>query len=127
MPEEDVNEAPEEAGPPLDAPPEPTLEILRHSAAHLLAAAVTDLFPGAQYDVGPAIEDGLFYNFRRPDGRHFSEEDLAGIEKRMHELAGRRIPYTREVLRREEARQLFESLGQPFKLAIIERLDEGVD
>src|SRR6202165_5559833 len=127
MPEEYLDDVAEEAGPPLDAPPEPTLQILRHSAAHLLAAAVTELFPGAQYDVGPAIEDGFFYNFRLPDGRHFSEEDLAGIEARMHELAGKRIPFTREVLRREEARELFESLGQPFKLAIIDRLDEGVD
>src|ERR1700693_3385592 len=117
MPEETADDA-AEAGGALPAPAKPTLEILRHSAAHLLAAAVTELFPGAQYDVGPAIEDGFFYNFLLPDGRHFSEEDLAGIEARMHELAGKRIPFTREVLRREEARQLFESLGQPFKLAI---------
>jgi threonyl-tRNA synthetase len=127
MAEDYVDEVAEEAGPPLDAPPEPTLHILRHSAAHLLAAAVTELFPGAQYDVGPAIEDGFFYNFRLPDGRHFSEEDLAGIETRMHELAGLRIQFTREVLSREEARRLFESLEQPFKIAIIDRLEEGVD
>src|ERR1700686_1076089 len=127
MPEEYLDDVAEEAGPPLDAPPEPTLHILRHSAAHLLAAAVTELFPGAQYDVGPAIEDGFFYNFRLPDGRHFSEEDLAGIETRMHELAGLRIPFLREVLSREEAPRLFESLGQPFKTAIIDRLEEGVD
>src|ERR1700731_2312839 len=126
MPDEIVDDA-AEAGASLPAPAEPTLEILRHSAAHLMAAAVVELFSGAQYDVGPAIEDGFFYNFRLPEGRHFSEEDLAGIETRMHELAGKRIPFTREVLRREEARRLFESLGQPFKLAIIDRLDEGVD
>src|ERR1700688_4570804 len=106
MPDEIVDDA-AEAGAPLPPPAEPTLEILRHSAAHLLAAAVTELFPGAQYDVGPAIEDGFFYNFRLPDGRHFSEEDLAGIETRMHELAGLRIPFLREVLSREEARRLF--------------------
>src|ERR1700726_3210575 len=126
MPDEIVDDA-AEAGAPLPPPAEPTLEMLRHSASHLMAAAVVELFPGAQYDVGPAIEDGFFYNFRLPDGRHFSEEDLAGIETRMHELAGLRIPFTREVLSREEARRLFESLGQPFKIAIIDRLEEGVD
>src|ERR1700680_1002653 len=126
MPDEIVDDA-AEAGATLPAPAEPTLEILRHGAAHLMAAAVVELFAGAQYDVGPAIEDGFFYNFRLPDGRHFSEDDLAGIEARMRELAGLRIPFTREVLRRDDARRLFESSGQTFKVAIIDRLDEGVD
>ena len=51
-----------------------------------MAAAVVDLFPGAQYDVGPAIEDGFFYNFRLPGGQHFVDDDLARIESRMAEL-----------------------------------------
>jgi threonyl-tRNA synthetase len=82
MPDEIVDDA-AEAGAPLPAPAEPTLDILRHSAAHLMAAAVVELFPGAQYDVGPAIEDGFFYNFRLPDGRHFVDDDLARVEARV--------------------------------------------
>ncbi|HEV7466820.1 MAG TPA: threonine--tRNA ligase [Candidatus Dormibacteraeota bacterium] len=116
-----------EAGPPLEAPESPTLDILRHSAAHLMAAAVVDLFPGAQYDVGPAIQDGFFYNFQLPDGATFSETDLAAVEGRMRELAKRRLPFEREVLSRDDARALFTELGQPFKVDIIDRMDDSVD
>ncbi len=123
---EDVDES-AEAGLPLEAPAELTLEILRHSAAHLMAAAVCEIFPGAEYDVGPAIEDGFFYNFRLPDDRHLSEADLATIEARMHQLAVQRIPYRREVLRRDQARAIFEQMGQSFKVAIIDRLDDDVE
>lgn len=111
-----------EAGLPVDAPGEPTLDILRHSAAHLMAAAVVELFPGAHYDVGPAIADGFFYNFRLPDGRHFSEQDLAAIEARMQELVSREIPFEREVVSRDDARALFADMGQPFKVDIIDRM-----
>lgn len=124
MPEE-VDDA-AEAGLPLQAPAELTLDILRHSAAHLMAAAVCDLYPGTEYDVGPAIEDGFFYNFRLPDDRHLSDADLADIEVRMRALAAERLPYRREVLAREEARSLFRGLGQTFKVAIIDRLGGDV-
>ena len=90
MPEE-VDDA-AEAGPPLEAPVELSLDILRHSAAHLMAAAVCELFPGTQYDVGPAIEDGFFYNFLLPEDRHLTEADLAAIEERMGELAAAAHP-----------------------------------
>ena len=113
-----------EAGTPLDAPPEPTLEMLRHSAAHLMAAAVVELFSGAQYDVGPAIEDGFFYNFRLPDRAHFTDDDLPRIESQMRHLALRKVPFTPEVLSREEARALFERIDQPFKVDIIDRLPD---
>lgn len=126
MPDEVVDEA-AEAGPPIEAPAEPSLEILRHSAAHLLAAAVTQLFDGAQYDVGPPIEDGFFYNFRLPDGRHFTDDDLAALQSRMSELAAQHIPFTREVMSRADARALFAGMGQEFKVDIIDRLGEGVD
>ena len=116
-----------EAGLPLEAPESPTLEILRHSAAHLMAAAVVELFPGAQYDVGPAIQDGFFYNFQLPDGATFSETDLARIEARMQELVKKRIPFEREVLPREEAGALFAELGQDFKVDIIDRMPDSVD
>ena len=124
MPEE-VDDA-AEAGPPLEAPVELTLDILRHSAAHLMAAAVCELYPGAQYDVGPSIEDGFFYNFLLPGDRHLAESDLAAVESRMGELAGRRIPYHREVMSRDEARSLFHGMGQSFKVAIIDRLGDDV-
>lgn len=120
MPDDIVDDA-LEAGPPLEAPPEPDLNILRHSAAHLMAAAVTQLYPGALYDVGPPIEDGFFYNFRLPDGRHFSESDLADIEARMRELAEQRIPFQRAELSKSDALALFTSMGQTFKVDLINR------
>jgi threonyl-tRNA synthetase len=126
MPEDIVDDS-AEAGLPLEAPAALTLDILRHSAAHLMAAAVVELFPGAQYDVGPATEEGFFYNFRLPDGAHFTEVDLATIEARMKELAKRRIPFEREVMGRERARQVFADIGQPFKVDIIDRMARDVD
>jgi threonyl-tRNA synthetase len=125
MPDDIVDDA-AEAGAPLPAPAEPTLEILRHSAAHLMAAAVLELFPGAQYDVGPAIEDGFFYNFRLPDGRHFVDDDLPRIESRMHELTARRIPFVQEVVPRSQAIEMFTAMGQDFKVDIINRLADDV-
>jgi threonyl-tRNA synthetase len=125
MPDEIVDDA-AEAGAPLPAPAEPTLDILRHSAAHLMAAAVVELFPGAQYDVGPAIEDGFFYNFRLPEGRHFVDDDLERIEARMEELVAQRIPFVAETLSREHAVALFTDLHQDFKVDIINRLPADV-
>jgi threonyl-tRNA synthetase len=125
MPDDIVDDS-AEAGPPLDVPVELTLDILRHSAAHLMAAAVVELFPAAEYDVGPATDEGFFYNFRLPDGAHFVEEDLARIEARMKELSKRRLPFDREVMSREEARQLFSDLHQTFKVDIIDRMSGEV-
>src|SRR6202165_1675310 len=125
MPDEIVDDA-AEAGAPLPAPAEPTLEILRHSAAHLMAAAVVELFPGAQYDVGPAIEDGFFYNFRLTDGRHVVDDDLALIEGRVEAIAAQRIPFVAEALSRERAVAMFTDLHQDFKVDIINRLPDDV-
>ena len=77
------------------------LELIRHSAAHLLAYAVKELFPDAQVTIGPVIENGFFYDFsyKRP----FTPEDLLAIEKRMTELAAKAEPVTRRVLPRDEA------------------------
>jgi threonyl-tRNA synthetase len=124
---DDTVEDAAEAGPPLDAPAELTLDILRHSAAHLMAAAVVDLFPGAKYDVGPATEEGFFYNFRLPDGAHFSEDDLPRIESRMKELGRQKIPFEREVMSRDAARALFAERDQVFKVALIDRMAADVD
>ncbi|MHB8718129.1 MAG: threonine--tRNA ligase [Candidatus Dormibacteria bacterium] len=125
MPDEVVDDA-AEAGPLLEAPATLTRDILRHSAAHLMAAAVVQLHPGAQYDVGPATDEGFFYNFRLPGGAHFSQDDLPLIEARMGELAAQRIPFEREVMGRDEARALFAGIDQPFKVDIIDRMPADV-
>ena len=69
--------------------------VLRHSTAHVLAQAVTDLWPGAKYAIGPAIEDGFYYDFDLPGGAHFSDDDLARIEARMREIIKEDQPFVR--------------------------------
>jgi threonyl-tRNA synthetase len=96
-------------------------EVLRHSTAHVMAQAVTDLFPGARYAIGPAIADGFYYDFELPDGRHFTEDDLARIEARMREIVAADQPFEREELDRHAGLQLF--ADQPYKVEIIERVD----
>src|SRR5256885_12585620 len=76
--------------------------VLRHSTAHVMAQAVTSLWPGAKYAIGPAIEDGFYYDFELPRGGHFSEEDLARIEARMREIVAEDQPFVREELSRSE-------------------------
>ena len=78
-------------------------EVLRHSTAHVMAQAVTDLFPGAKYAIGPAIADGFYYDFELPDGAHFSDDDLERIEARMREIVKADEPFVREELDREHA------------------------
>ena len=93
------------------------LDVIRHSTAHLLAYAVKALFPDAQVTIGPVIENGFYYDFayKRP----FTPEDLAAIEKKMSELAKKDYPVTREVLPRDQAVALFESMGEHYKAEII--------
>jgi threonyl-tRNA synthetase len=93
------------------------LEILRHSASHLLAHAVLDLFPGVQAGIGPAVENGFYYDFLRETP--FTPEDLAAIEKRMKELAREDIPIERLVLPKDEAVKVFQDLGQTLKVELI--------
>ena len=99
------------------------LHVYRHSAAHLLAAAVTHLFPGAQCGVGPATDEGFFYDFvvERP----FVPEDLEAIEKRMKELASEDLPYERQMWPREEAIRFFRERGEPLKVQLIEEKTAG--
>ena len=99
-------------------------EVLRHSTAHVMAQAVTDLFPGARYAIGPAIEDGFYYDFELPDGRHFTEDDLGRIEARMREILAADEPFVREEISRDEGLRLF--ADQPYKVEIIERVDPQV-
>ena len=96
-------------------------EVLRHSTAHVLAQAVTDLFPGAQYAIGPAIEDGFYYDFLLPDGGRFTDEDLERISARMREIVAEDQAFQREEVGRDEGRALFAE--QPFKQEIIDRVD----
>ncbi|MGC7402493.1 threonine--tRNA ligase [Pandoraea pneumonica] len=96
------------------------LDVIRHSTAHLLAYAVKELFPEAQVTIGPVIENGFYYDFsfHRP----FTPEDLEAIEKKMHELAKKDEPVTREVLSRDDAVRLFLSMGEKYKAEIIESI-----
>jgi threonyl-tRNA synthetase len=102
------------------------LDLIRHSAAHLLAYAVKELFPDAQVTIGPVIENGFYYDFayKRP----FTPEDLEAIEKRMAELAKKDIPVAREEWNRDEAVKFFESIGEKYKAEIIASIpsQEGI-
>jgi len=99
------------------------LELLRHSAAHLLAYAVKELFPDAQVTIGPVIENGFYYDFSYQ--RAFTPEDLAAIEKRMAELAKRDIPIAREEWERDKAVEFFKSIGEHYKAEIIASIPAG--
>jgi threonyl-tRNA synthetase len=99
------------------------LALYRHSTAHLMAAAVTSLFPGAQCGIGPATDEGFFYDF--VVNRPFVPEDLAAIEKRMKELASQDLPYLREMVARDEAKRFFAAKGEPLKVQLIEEKTEG--
>jgi threonyl-tRNA synthetase len=101
------------------------LPLYRHSTAHLLAAAVTNLFPGAQCGIGPATDEGFFYDF--VVSRPFVPEDLDLIEKKMRELAQQDLPYERQMWPREEAKRFFGSRGEPLKVQLIEEKTEGQD
>lgn len=96
---------------------EDSLEVIRHSTAHLLAQAVKSVFPSAQVTIGPVIEDGFYYDFAFE--RSFTPEDLSLIEAKMHELAKANLPITRRELPRNEAIQYFMELGEEYKAKII--------
>jgi len=99
------------------------LAVIRHSTAHVMADAVQRLFPGTQVTIGPAIEDGFYYDFYKPDAP-FTDEDLARIEQAMLEVIGKNTPFRREIISRDEAIRLFESMGEKFKLEIIRSVPE---
>lgn len=102
----------------ITAKSDEALELIRHDAAHVMAQAVQELFPGTQVTIGPAIEDGFYYDFAREEP--FSPDDLATIEARMREIVGRDLPIQREVWGREEAKRTFANIGETFKVEIIE-------
>jgi len=94
------------------------LHKLRHSAAHLLAHAVTELFPDVQVGIGPAVENGFYYDFLRETP--FTPEDLVAIETRMHELSQQNVPIDKVMLPKEEAIKLFQGMGQTLKVELIQ-------
>jgi threonyl-tRNA synthetase len=109
----------------ITAKDEAGLEVIRHSAAHLLAYAVKDLFPQAQVTIGPVIENGFYYDFSYT--RPFTPEDLTAIEKRMSELANKDEPIVRRVLPRDEAVAYFKGLGENYKAEIIASIPADQD
>jgi threonyl-tRNA synthetase len=93
------------------------LELMRHDAAHVMAQAVQELYPGTQVTIGPAIEDGFYYDFARDEA--FTPEDLTAIEKRMHEIVKRDLKIEREVWDRDQAVKVFAEIGEAYKVEII--------
>ncbi|MCC5953561.1 MAG: threonine--tRNA ligase [Acidimicrobiia bacterium] len=98
-------------------------EVLRHSTAHVLAQAVLSLWPGARFAIGPAIDDGFYYDFELPDGQTFSEDDLERIEDKMREIVGADQPFVRAECSVDEGLEVFAE--QPYKREIIERVESS--
>jgi len=99
------------------------LEVIRHDAAHIMAMAVQELFPGTQVTIGPVIENGFYYDFARKEP--FSEEDLKKIEKKMSEIIDRDVKTRREVWKRNEAIKHFKEIGEKYKAEIIESIPKN--
>ena len=96
---------------------EDALELMRHDAAHVMAQAVQELYPGTQVTIGPAIENGFYYDFARDEA--FTPEDLTAIEKRMHEIVKRDLKIEREIWDRDQAVKVFAEIGEQYKVEII--------
>jgi threonyl-tRNA synthetase len=101
------------------------LTLIRHDAAHVLAEAVQDLFPGTQVTIGPVIEDGFYYDFHRETP--FTPDDFAAIEKRMREIVARDKPFTKEVWTRDQAKRFFEERGEAFKVELVDAVPADQD
>ena len=99
------------------------LDILRHSCSHILAQAVKELWPEAKLGIGPAIEDGFYYDFDKKEP--FSEDDLSSIEKKMREIIQKNDPFIREELSKTNALEFFKKLNEPFKQDLIKALPDG--
>jgi threonyl-tRNA synthetase len=99
------------------------LALLRHDAAHIMAEAVLELYPETQVTIGPAIDSGFYYDFYRKES--FTEDDLAAIEKRMHEIVDRDEAITREVWSRNDAVAFYKKNNEPFKVELVDAIPEG--
>ena len=101
------------------------LELIRHDAAHVMAEAVQELFPGTQVTIGPVIENGFYYDFARD--KPFTPDDLPKIEKKMREIIQRNKPFEKTLWSREKAHQVFADKGEDYKLELIDAIPEGDD
>ncbi len=99
------------------------LEVIRHDAAHIMAMAVQELYPGTQVTIGPVIENGFYYDFARKEP--FTEDDLEKIEKRMSEIIDKDVKTRREVWKRDKAISHFKKIGEKYKAEIIESIPES--
>jgi len=100
------------------------LELMRHSAAHVMASAVQRLWPGTQVTIGPTVENGFYYDFLRTSGP-FTDEELSAIEEEMKRVVAADAPFSREEVPRAEARALFQKMGEAFKVEILDAIPEG--
>jgi threonyl-tRNA synthetase len=107
---------------PVYADSEQGLTIIRHTTAHVMAQAVKELYPEAKVTIGPAIENGFYYDFDYPPG--FNEDDLRKIEERMGEIVTRNLPIQRKVVKKGEAEEFFRRLGENFKVELIEDIQD---
>lgn len=106
---------------PINIDSEEGLDILRHSTSHILAQAVLRLFPGAKYTIGPSIENGFYYDF---DIDHtFAPEDLDRIQQEMEKIVGENLRIERKILSKDKAIKFFESIGQTYKIEIINEIE----
>ncbi|MBP0615014.1 threonine--tRNA ligase [Jiella mangrovi] len=101
------------------------LELIRHDAAHVMAEAVQELWPGTQVTIGPVIENGFYYDFAKNEP--FTPEDLPVIEKKMAEIIRRNAPFKKDVWSREKARQVFADKGESYKVELVDAIPEGQD
>jgi threonyl-tRNA synthetase len=101
------------------------LELIRHDAAHVMAEAVQELYPGTQVTIGPVIENGFYYDFARNEP--FTPDDLAGIEAKMRQIIGRDAPFTKEVWSRDEAKRVFSEKGEAYKVELVDAIPEDQD
>ena len=101
------------------------LELIRHDAAHVMAEAVQALWPGTQVTIGPVIDNGFFYDFYKAEP--FVPDDLAKIEKKMHEIIAKNAPFTKEFWDRDKAKQVFRDKGEEFKIELVDAIPAGED
>lgn len=108
------------------------VELIRHDSAHVLAEAVQELWPHTQVTIGPVIENGFYYDFKRvhPETKEnwpFTTDDLEVIEKKMREIIQRNQPFTKELWSREKAKQVFAEMGEDYKVELVDAIPEGQD
>ncbi len=100
----------------------PALELIRHDAAHVMAEAVQALWPGTQVTIGPVIDNGFYYDFAKVEP--FVPDDMAKIEKKMHEIIAKNAPFTKEEWSRDKAKAHFAAKGETFKIELVDAIPE---